>query len=178
MTSSPDTCKQPQSSQVEVERVIRGQIVLLREYIPIREINEGGWEDDGSLVKEHLTRRPWVGSQQPHGSSQPSVIPGPGALTPTPGLWGHCTQEACIHAHRQNTNIWRKIFFKVLKFSFYVYVYFACIFAHVPHASLVSEVRREYWLTLELEVWMAVSPRGVAGHQTWVVCNANTSLDH
>lgn len=63
VTNSPDTCKQPQSSQVEVERVIRGQIVLLREYIPIREINEGSWEDDGSLVKEHLTRRPWVGSQ-------------------------------------------------------------------------------------------------------------------
>lgn len=41
VTSSPDTCKQPQSSQVEVERVFRGQIVLLREYIPIREINEG-----------------------------------------------------------------------------------------------------------------------------------------
>lgn len=52
VTSSPDTCKQPQSSQVEVGRVIGGQIVLLSEYIPIREINEGGWEDDGSLVRD------------------------------------------------------------------------------------------------------------------------------
>lgn len=55
---------------------------------------------------------------------------------------------------------------------------FAYIFAHVPHACLVSEVRRELWLPLEQEVWVTVSPHGIAGHQTWVVCNADTSLDH
>lgn len=66
------------------------------------------WARETAQPLRALTARPEerVGFRHPHGGSQPSIIPGPGALMPSSTLLGHqahtqCTDIAC----KQNTHI-------------------------------------------------------------------------